>query len=223
MMEKSGHAPDFRALFEAVPTPFLVLLPDDRFTIVAVSDSYLKATLTTREGLLGRGLFDAFPDNPEDLEATGVRNLRASLGRVLATRAPDRMPIQKYDIPRPEGGFEERHWSPLNSPVLSPDGEVAHILHHVEDVTEVVRLRREGSEQKLVAAALRESAEWFSTTLNSIGDAVIATDFAGRVTFMNAVAEELTGWAVAEARGLPLDSVFVILDETTRQPVRSPV
>src|SRR3954469_7501859 len=138
MTENDALAPDFRALFEAVPTPFLVLRPDERFTIVAVSDSYLRATLTTREDLLGRGLFDAFPDNPEELDATGVRNLRASLGRVLATRAPERMPIQKYDISVPGGGFEVRHWSPLNTPVLSPSGEVAHILHHVEDVTEVV-------------------------------------------------------------------------------------
>ncbi|WP_165250277.1 hybrid sensor histidine kinase/response regulator [Paludisphaera soli] len=222
MSETTGLSPDFRALFESVPTPFLVLRPDGRFTIVGVSDSYLRATLTTREGLIGRGLFDAFPDNPDDPGATGVRNLRASLMRVLATRAPDRMPIQRYDISVP-GGFEERHWRPLNTPVLTPEGEVAHILHHVEDVTEVVRLRRESFEQKLVEAALRQSGEWFSTTLNSIGDAVIATDFAGRVIFMNAVAEQLTGWTMSQASGLPLGSVFVILNEATRAPVPSPV
>ncbi|QDV33715.1 hybrid sensor histidine kinase/response regulator [Tautonia plasticadhaerens] len=223
MVTNPGSSPDFRALFEAVPTPFLVLRPDEHFTIVAVSDSYLRATLTTRDGLVGLGLFEAFPDNPDDPGATGVRNLRASLERVLLTRAPDRMPIQKYDIPVPGGGFEERHWSPLNTPVLSPGGEVAHILHHVEDVTEVVRLRREGSEQKLVEASLRASGEWFSTTLNSIGDAVIATDFAGRVVFMNAVAEHLTGWSISQVSGRPLDAVFVILNEATRAPVPSPV
>jgi len=64
---------------------------------------------------------------------------------------------------------------------LSSEGEVTHILHHVEDVTEVVRLRRQGFEQKQVEATLRTSSEWFSTTLNSIGDAVIATDFSGRI------------------------------------------
>ena len=81
MTEHSGLAPDFRALFEAVPTPFLVLRPDERFSIVAVSDSYLAATLTTREGLLGRGLFEAFPDNPEDLDATGVDVTRNGVTR----------------------------------------------------------------------------------------------------------------------------------------------
>lgn len=150
MTVNPGFVPDFRALFEAIHIPLLVLLPDERFTIVAVSDSYLQATLTTREGLLGRGLFDAFPTNPRDPDATGMRNLRASLGRVLATRAPDRMAIQKYDILRPTGGFEERHWDPLKSPVLSSEGEVTHILHHVEDVTEVVLLRRDNFEQVIV-------------------------------------------------------------------------
>ena len=62
MTDNSDIAPDFRSLFEAVPTPFLVLRPDERFTIVAVSDSYLRATLNTREGLAGRAMFDAFPD-----------------------------------------------------------------------------------------------------------------------------------------------------------------
>jgi len=222
-MTDSGLSPDFRALFEAVPTSFLVLLPDEQFTIVAVSDSYLRATLTTRASLLGKGLFQAFPDNPDDVEATGVRNLRASIRRVIENRAADRMSIQRYDIRRPEGGFEERHWSPLNTPVLSSEGEVTHILHHVEDVTEVVRLRREGFEQKQVEATLRTSSEWFSTTLNSIGDAVIATDFSGRIVFMNAVAEHLTHWTAVQARGKLLDAVFVVINEATRAPVPNPV
>ena len=74
--------PDFRALFEAAPGLYLALTPD--MFIVAVSDAYLRATMTAREQVLGRRLFDVFPDNPDDPAATGVRNLRASLDRVLA-------------------------------------------------------------------------------------------------------------------------------------------
>ena len=82
-------------LLEAAPNPYLVLRPDaPRFTIAAVSDAYLRATLARRRDIVGRGVFAAFPDNPADLAATGVRNLRASLERVLASRAPDRMPVQ---------------------------------------------------------------------------------------------------------------------------------
>src|SRR5579884_2593554 len=90
---------DFRALFEAAPGCYLVLRPD--FTIVAVSDSYLNATMTRREQILGRGIFEVFPDNPHDFSATGVRNLRASLERVLKNKTPDTMAVQKYDIARP--------------------------------------------------------------------------------------------------------------------------
>src|SRR5579871_1726394 len=131
--------PDFRALFEAVPVRYLVLLPNaPQFTIVAASNAYLRAIMTEREEILGRDLFDVFPDNPDDPAATGVTNLTASLSHVLQQRAPHTMPVQKYDIRRPEsdgGGFEERYWSPVNSPVLGGDGEVAYILHRVEDVT----------------------------------------------------------------------------------------
>jgi hypothetical protein len=100
--------------------------------------------MTSRDAILGRGLF--FPDNPDTPAADGVRNLRASLMRVLAHRTADRMAVQKYDIRRPEaagGGFEERYWSPVNTPVLDPDGEVQSIIHCVEDVTEYIRLRHE--------------------------------------------------------------------------------
>ena len=140
--------PDFKALFESVPGLFLVLTPDEPFTIVAASDAYLRATLTDRAGVLGRGLFEVFPDNPEDPTATGVANLRASLRRVLVTRAADTMPVQKYDIGRPDaGGFEERYWSPFNTPVLGPGGDVVQIIHRVEDVTEFVRLTARAAEQ----------------------------------------------------------------------------
>jgi len=139
----SSNAINFRALFECSPGLYLVLESD--FSIVAVSDAYLRATMTKREDILGKGLFEVFPDNPADPEATGVRNLRASLNRVLQSRAPDTMTVQKYDIRRPAsegGGFEERFWSPMNFPVLDPTGGIAFIIHRVEDVTEFVRLKQ---------------------------------------------------------------------------------
>jgi signal transduction histidine kinase len=144
--------PDFRALFEAAPGCYLVLRPD--LTIVAVSEGYLAATMTRREEILGRGLFDVFPDNPDDPGATGTRNLRASLRTVLDTRAANTMAVQKYDIRRPAnegGGFEERYWSPVNSPVLSPAGEVEFIIHRVEDVTEFVRVKQLAHDQRKLA------------------------------------------------------------------------
>lgn len=154
------QAPDFRRLFEEAPGLYLVL--DPALVIVAVSDAYLRATMTRREDILGRGIFDVFPDNPDDTGATGERNLRASLDAVLRLRVTDVMAVQKYDIRRPEsegGGFEERFWSPSNSPVLGDDGGLAAIIHRVEDVTEFVRLRQSDVAQRELADRLRTRAE----------------------------------------------------------------
>ena len=143
-------ASDFRALFEGSPNLYLVLDPD--LKIVAVNDAYCQATMTNRKTILGRDIFDVFPDNPDDLAATGVSNLRASLERVLQFRRPDKMALQKYDIPRPAsegGGFEERYWSPLNSPVLDGRGKVTWIIHRVEDVTERGKPRKSSSRKAL--------------------------------------------------------------------------
>jgi PAS domain-containing protein len=131
--------PDFRKLFESVPGLYLVLTRD--LIVVAASDAYLRATMTDRQEIMARHLFEVFPDNPEDPGATGVSNLRASLDRVLRFARPDAMAVQKYDVRRPDGSFEERYWSPLNTPLLNQIGEVEWIIHRAEDVTEVVRLK----------------------------------------------------------------------------------
>jgi signal transduction histidine kinase len=138
---------DFRLLFEESPDILLVLLPDaPLFTMVAATKARLEVTHMTREQTIGRGLFEVFPDNPDDPAATGMSNLRASLGRVLATRLPDTMAVQKYDIRGPDGDFIVRYWSPKNIPVLSNAGEIVYILHCVEDVTELVRSAELGDE-----------------------------------------------------------------------------
>ncbi len=71
-------------------------------------------------------------------------------------------------------------------------------------------------------AKLRDSERRYATTLSSIGDAVIATDVQARITFMNPVAETLTGWPQHEAMGRPLPEVFRIINEETRQTVEDP-
>jgi signal transduction histidine kinase/DNA-binding response OmpR family regulator len=158
---------DYRKLFQASPTPFLVLTP--KFTIAAVSDSYLSATMTRRSDIVGKGLFDVFPDNPGDPAATGAHNLRKSLDKVLSTCLPDQMAVQKYDVRRPaeEGGsFEERYWSPLNVPVLNDDGELIYIIHRVEDVTKQVKMSQLHESQQLRSQALEQKSELMEAELN---------------------------------------------------------
>jgi len=84
-------------------------------------------------------------------------------------------------------------------------------------------LIRELSERKRTQEALAKREKWFSTTLSSIGDAVIATDMNGAVTFMNSVAQSLTGWSLEEAQGKSMDLVFDIVNKETRRPVENPV
>src|SRR5690606_38684358 len=82
---------------------------------------------------------------------------------------------------------------------------------------------RDVTEERKAEAALAEQREWFETTLESIGDAVIATDVQGRVAFMNPVAEHLTGWRLDQARGRSCVEIFRIVNEDTGRTVESPV
>jgi PAS domain-containing protein len=130
---------DYRTVFRDLPVPVLLLTRD--FDIVDMNQAYLRSSGRTKAELVGRNVFEAFPDNPDDPGATGVRNLRASLDGVLATGEPDIMAVQKYDVERPDmpGTFEARYWCPVNAPVLGPDGETELLVHCVEEVTDRVR------------------------------------------------------------------------------------
>jgi PAS domain S-box-containing protein len=87
----------------------------------------------------------------------------------------------------------------------------------------VVLVFRDVTDERRAEEAIAEQREWFETTLESIGDAVIATDVQGRVVFMNPVAEHLTGWTVDDARGKFCTDVFNIVNEDTRRTVDNPV
>lgn len=156
--------PNFRRLFEKAPGQYLVLGPD--LVIYAVSDDYLHATMTRREAIVGRPLFEVFPDNPNDQDADGVSNIRASLEGVLAQGKPDVIAAQKYDVRGPGGVFEERYWSLINTPVFADDGTIECIINHVVDVTLMTRLQREHAEgdavtreQQQIIHQLREANE----------------------------------------------------------------
>jgi len=79
------------------------------------------------------------------------------------------------------------------------------------------------NDRNQVFNTLQEREQNLAITLDSIGDAVIATDAEGNVTRMNPVAEQLTGWSLKEAQGVPLKKVFPIIDASTRKPIENPV
>jgi len=159
---------EYKRIFDAAPALCLLLGTDEKFTILGASDAYLRATGTQRDQIIGRGLFEVFPNSPQD-GPRGATNLRASLQRVLDRRAADTMAVEKHEVRCPDsegGGFEERYWSSVNSPVVSESGEIRWIVHLAEDVTELVRinneLQREGDAirfemRRETEAVLRES------------------------------------------------------------------
>ena len=112
------------------------------------------------------------------------------------------------------------------------EAELVKYREHLEELVQQrtselektnLQLMDEVSEHKKDEEALRRSEERWSTTLASIGDGVIATDMSGRVSFMNAEAQDLTGWKMAEANQKPVMEVFNIVNETTRQKTENPV
>ena len=160
----------FSRLFDASPAPLLVVAPDaPRFTIRQVNDAYLAATLASRDALVGRGIFEFFPDSVDRVHTTdsteradnpaggSVAILKASLQRVLDTRAPDALSGFRFDIDRPDGSVEQRWWNPVNSPVLDENGNVEAIIHHANDVTD----------QRSSEAALRTSESRLKLALDA--------------------------------------------------------
>ncbi len=140
---RSVHRPDFETFFQSAPG-LLCLVLDPEWKILAATDAYLEATMTVRDEIIGRYLFDVFPDNPEDPAEESGRNMRASLERVVADRVADVMPLARHDVrgADPDGRFEERYWSPSNTPVFAEGGSLRYIMHRVENVTDFVKLHR---------------------------------------------------------------------------------
>ncbi len=133
-MQHPTTGPDFEAVFRASTSPLLIL--DPALIIRELNAAYSLVTRREPDELIGRHVFDVFPDNPDDPQADGVRNSSASFQRVIDHGVADAMKVQRYDIPwGEERRFTEKYWSPVNSPLLSPDRELTGLLHHVEEVT----------------------------------------------------------------------------------------
>jgi diguanylate cyclase (GGDEF)-like protein len=166
------HEPDFRLVFESFPG--LCILIDPEFRILAISDSLLANTQAAREDLVGKVLYEAFPDNPDEPDTEGARNLQASLERVRDSLQPDQMPVQRYDVQLPGsegGGFTERYWTPTNSPVVK-DGRLVYIVQRVEDITAYVQMARAAEASGDNASNLRAQVDAMAIELVSRAEEV---------------------------------------------------
>jgi PAS domain S-box-containing protein len=177
---------DVRRLIQQMPGLFLLLEPGEPYRIVAASDEYLRATGATAD-IVGKPLFEALPDNPDAPDAHGVRNLRASLEQVRATRAPHRMATQRHDVPRRQGDrvvFEERYWAPINAPLLDGDGTVAYLVHRVEDASAKANSAAVGILESITEGFFTLDRNWRFAYVNREAHRILSRvqgDLAGKV------------------------------------------
>ena len=140
---------------------------------------------------------------------------------------PDHIQEEAYILARIRSGERVEHFETVRRRKDGSAVDISLTISPVRNANGTIigasKIARDITAQRRARDRLRQSEERFRVTLASIGDGVIATDQQGRVTFMNAVAEKLTGWREKEADGSPLDQVFKIVNEITRRPVENPV
>ncbi|MCG6110730.1 MAG: PAS domain S-box protein [Paracoccus sp.] len=132
----------------SLPGKMVILRPGD-YSVAAVTDEYVQVAMLDRDMILDNRLFELFPDDPSEPMADGVRNLKTSFQRVEALRSTDVMHVQRYPVRHPDGTFEERFWLPRNKPVLNSEGGLIYIIHHVEDMTELMSSKASSRDQNL--------------------------------------------------------------------------
>ena len=125
--------PNLERIFAAIPALYSVY--DLEWNVVAATDALLASVKRSREELIGRNQFEAFPDNPDDPDASGNATMLAAFERVLAEKAGHTLPEVRYDVADENGHYKQRWWRPLNEPVFGPEGEIEYIIHGLVDVT----------------------------------------------------------------------------------------
>ena len=192
-----GPAPlDHQRLFQGLPTAYLVMTPD--LVIAEANEAYLELLGRTREDLIGRPVFEAFPPSPDALDEAGRNPLQTSFERARDTGRPDALPLFRYSVSdTATGEVVERWWSLISAPLLDEDGRTAMVLQRVEDVTDYVREQAGRRAEVARGRAWRERVQAVEADLylrlQQLRDAQDAKDVAARrLARLGEVALELT-------------------------------
>jgi serine phosphatase RsbU (regulator of sigma subunit) len=156
MSERPVLAPtavDLSRVFDALASPYVVM--DRDLVVVAVNEAYLRTTGRTREGLLGRWLFESFPPPAEGRDAAGRPPVQVTLERVRDSGRPETMEVQRYGIvDLATGAMTDRHWMVSISAVLDGDNRTVLLVQRSDDVTDFVQ------ERELGRLARKEGDQW---------------------------------------------------------------
>ena len=213
------------AILEATPDMVGTADPDQHPTYLNASGRRMLG-VAADEDLSPMLLSDYYP--PAERERISTEAIPAAVRdgvwageSVLLARDGRETPMSQVIIAHMSAGGDLQYLSTISRDVTERKHAEQEIRALNEDLERRVAART--AELHRANIRLRESEESLATTLNSIGDAVLATDTEGRVTRMNPVAERLTGWSLAEALGRPVDEVFRIVNEQTRAAAVNPV
>jgi PAS domain-containing protein len=153
----------YQGLFAESPNAYVVLTPD--LKIINANDAYLTFAPKTRDELVGRYLFDAFPDSPAN---DGARNLLESFHRVRASQHRDIMPLQRYDVQDRNGIWEVRYWYPTNWAIVDDGGSITAVIHQVSEASEPEQLSRLLAATRAELAKATNSREELDRMLNQV-------------------------------------------------------
>ncbi len=129
-------------IFEARPGLAVLLVPDSpKFTVVAVSEDFIKITGLLREDLLGKSALEVFPKNSSEHHSSSSENLKVSFEQVIRFKEPHQISPKRFKLPAGDGKFSEQYWQCLSVPVLNSTGELDYIIHAAEDLTHQFKMK----------------------------------------------------------------------------------
>jgi len=194
----------YKEIFENSPATMLMIGTDaPLYTILDVNEAYLTATNSTRESLVGNGVFAAFPANPTDEESKNIERTIFSFEQAIGTKKPHTMSNYRYDIPiRGTDDFEERYWTTTNRPILDEKGNVKYFIHSPANVTALYKL---GEKEKVAVEALKnQRQQLYSTFMQAPVGIAIFRGPEYTVELINSPLCELYGKTVEEMLGKPV-------------------
>ena len=126
---------DFAALFMRSPNPYVLI--DRELHIVAANLAYLAVTESDLQHIIGRYIFDAFPNDPDDPNNESIRRLKESFERVITTGQSDAVPAVGFRVGADEDASNVRYWSATHTPLFDASGNVEYVLQHTVDITDI--------------------------------------------------------------------------------------